>query len=84
MIASLTHNFNLSLNLVQRAGVDAEPFRTSLRASTRPAPTFDKKLAMELAYDYSKPNFSADDLRKDLVLIPRNARGVGAGEGGAQ
>jgi len=53
LIASLTHSFSLSLHLVQRAGVDVEKFMAILRASALYAPTFDKKLAKELADDPS-------------------------------
>ncbi len=69
MIASLTHSFSLSLHLVQRAGVDVEKFMAILRASALYAPTFDKKLAKELADDYVNPNFPTAHLRKDLQLF---------------
>ena len=69
LIASLTHSFSLSLHLVQRAGVDVEKFMAILRASALYAPTFDKKLAKELADDYVNPNFPTAHLRKDLQLF---------------
>jgi 3-hydroxyisobutyrate dehydrogenase len=69
LIASLTHSFSLSLHLVQRAGVDVEKFMAILRASALYAPTFDKKLAKELADDYVNPNFPTAHLRKDLKLF---------------
>ena len=69
LIASLTHRFSLSLHLVQRAGVDVEKFMAILRASALYAPTFDKKLAKELADDYLNPNFPTAHLRKDLQLF---------------
>ena len=69
LIASLTHSFSLSLHLVQRAGVDVEKFMAILRASALYAPTFDKKLAKELADDYLNPNFPTAHLRKDLQLF---------------
>lgn len=37
-----------------------------LRASALHAPTFDKKLAKELADDYANPNFPTAHLRKGL------------------
>jgi len=77
LIASLTHSFSLSLHLVQRAGVDVEAFMAILRASALYAPTFDKKLAKELADDYANPNFPTAHLRKDLLLFLENARGLG-------
>ena len=40
-----------------------------LRESALYAPTFDKKLAKELADDYSNPNFPTAHLRKDLQLF---------------
>ena len=69
LIASLTHSFSLSLHLVQRAGVEVEAFMAILRASALYAPTFDKKLAKELADDYANPNFPTAHLRKDLALF---------------
>jgi len=69
LIASLTHSFSLSLHLVQRGGVKVEAFMAILRASALYSPTFDKKLAKELANDYANPNFPTAHLRKDLQLF---------------
>ncbi len=77
LIASLTHSFSLSLHLVQRAGVEVEAFMAILRASALYAPTFDKKLAKELADDYDNPNFPTAHLRKDLQLFLQTARELG-------
>ena len=77
LIASLTHSFSLSLHLVQRGGVEVEAFMAILRASALYAPTFDKKLAKELAGDYANPNFPTAHLRKDLQLFLQAAGGAG-------
>jgi 3-hydroxyisobutyrate dehydrogenase len=77
LIASLTHSFSLSLHLVQRAGVEVEAFMAILRASALYAPTFDKKLAKELADDYTNPNFPTAHLRKDLLLFLQAAAAAG-------
>lgn len=69
LIASLTHSFSLALHVVQQAGVEVETFMAILRESALYAPTFDKKLAKELADDYSNPNFPTAHLRKDLGLF---------------
>ena len=69
LIASLTHSFSLALHVVQQAGVEVESFMAILRESALYAPTFDKKLAKELADDYSNPNFPTAHLRKDLQLF---------------
>ena len=69
LIASLTHSFSLALHVVQQAGVEVETFMAILRESALYAPTFDKKLAKELADDYSNPNFPTAHLRKDLQLF---------------
>jgi 3-hydroxyisobutyrate dehydrogenase len=69
LIASLTHSFSLALHMVQQAGVEVEAFMAILRNSALYAPTFDKKLAKELADDYSNPNFPTAHLRKDLQLF---------------
>jgi 3-hydroxyisobutyrate dehydrogenase len=76
LIASLTHSFSLSLHLVQRGGVEVEAFMAILRASALYAPTFDKKLAKELANDYANPNFPTAHLRKDLQLFLQAATGA--------
>ena len=77
LIASLTHSFSLSLHLVQQAGVDVDAFMAILRGSALHAPTFDKKLAKELADDYGNPNFPTAHLRKDLNLFVAAARAQG-------
>ena len=77
LIASLTHSFSLSLHLVQRGGVEVEAFMAILRASALYAPTFDKKLAKELANDYANPNVPTAHLRKDLQLFLQAAAGAG-------
>ena len=77
LIASLTHSFSLSLHVVQQAGVDVDTFMAILRGSALYAPTFDKKLAKELADDYSNPNFPTAHLRKDLNLFVDAARSLG-------
>jgi 3-hydroxyisobutyrate dehydrogenase len=69
LIASLTHSFSLSLHLVQQAGVEVEAFMAILRNSALHAPTFDKKLARQLADDYANPNFPTAHLQKDLNLF---------------
>ena len=69
LIASLTHSFSLALHVVQQAGVEVDAFMAILRDSALYAPTFDKKLAKELADDYSNPNFPTAHLRKDLQLF---------------
>ncbi|MEB3165778.1 MAG: NAD(P)-dependent oxidoreductase [Cyanobacteriota bacterium] len=74
LIASLTHGFSLALHLVQGAEVEVEAFMEILRGSALHAPTFDKKLAKELADDYSNPNFPTAHLRKDLALFLEAAR----------
>jgi len=77
LIASLTHSFSLSLHLVQQAGVEVEAFMAILRGSALYAPTFDKKLAKELAGDYGNPNFPTAHLRKDLNLFVEAAAAQG-------
>ena len=69
LIASLTHSFSLSLQLIQRAGVPVETFMAILRPSALYAPTFDKKLQRMLDHNYADPNFSTALLRKDLRLF---------------
>ena len=77
LIASLTHSFSLSLQLIQRAGVPVETFMAILRPSALYAPTFDKKLQRMLDHNYADPNFSTALLRKDLRLFLEEATTAG-------
>ena len=77
LIASLTHSFSLSLQLIQRAGVPVETFMAILRPSALYAPTFDKKLQRMLDHTYADPNFSTALLRKDLRLFLEEATTTG-------
>ena len=77
LIASLTHSFSLSLQLIQRAGVPVETFMSILRPSALYAPTFDKKLQRMLDHTYADPNFSTALLRKDLRLFLEEATTAG-------
>ena len=77
LIASLTHSFSLSLQLIQRAGVPVETFMAILRPSALYAPTFDKKLQRMLDHTYADPNFSTALLRKDLRLFLEEATTAG-------
>lgn len=77
LIASLTHSFSLSLQLIQRAGVPVETFMAILRPSALYAPTFDKKLQRMLDHSYADPNFSTALLRKDLHLFLEEATTAG-------
>ena len=77
LIASLTHSFSVSLQLIQRAGVPVETFMAILRPSALYAPTFDKKLQRMLDHTYADPNFSTALLRKDLRLFLEEATTAG-------
>lgn len=77
LIASLTHSFSLSLQLIQQAGVPVETFMAILRPSALYAPTFDKKLQRMLDHSYADPNFSTALLRKDLRLFLEEATTAG-------
>ena len=77
LIASLTHSFSLSLQLIQKAGVPVETFMAILRPSALYAPTFDKKLQRMLDHKYADPNFSTALLRKDLRLFLEEATTAG-------
>ncbi len=77
LIASLTHSFSLSLHLVQRAGVDVEAFMAILRVSALYAPTFDKKLAKELADDYANPTSPAPTCARTCCCFCRRPTGWG-------
>jgi 3-hydroxyisobutyrate dehydrogenase len=74
LIGSLTASFCLSLGFIERNGIDPDIFMEILRKSSLYAPTFDKKLNRFLERDYSKPNFPAKHLAKDLGLILEEAK----------
>jgi len=84
LIASLTHSFSLSLQLIQRAGVPVETFMAILRPSALYAPTFDKKLQRMLDHSYADPNFSTALLRKDLRLFLEEATTSGLQDQGVE
>ena len=65
------------MHLVQGAEIEEEAFMETLRGSALHAPAFAKKLAKELADDYSNPNFPNAHLRKDLALFLETARAQG-------
>ena len=67
----------ITLRVGELAGVEVEAFMAILRGSALYAPTFDKKLAKELADDYSNPNFPTAHLRKDLALFQGAAERAG-------
>ena len=77
LIASLTHSFSLSLQLIQKTGVPVETFMAILRPSALYAPTFDKKLQRMLDHKYADSNFSTALLRKDLRLFLEEATTAG-------
>jgi 3-hydroxyisobutyrate dehydrogenase len=77
LIAAETAAFSLSLALIQQAHVDVDLFMDVLRASALFAPTFEKKLPRLLSRDYSRPNFSARHLLKDVRLILDTAKRSG-------
>ena len=81
LIASLTAAFSYSLGLVQRGGVPVDMFMAALRQSALYAPTFDKKLDAMLRRDFSRPNFAAKHMAKDLRLIERTGRELGLDTG---
>lgn len=73
LIAAETAAFGFSLGLIRRTGVSPSTFMALLRKSALFAPTFDKKLPRLLDRDYSRPNFSARHLLKDVDLVLRTA-----------
>lgn len=77
LIASLSTAFALSLNFVQRQGIDVELFMQILRNSALYAPTFDKKLQRMRDRNYSNPNFPTKHLLKDTDLFITEAKSAG-------
>ncbi len=77
LIGSLTTAFSLSLALVQREGLEVEPFMEIVRQSALYAPTFDKKLQRMVTQDFSNPNFPTKHLLKDMRLFTQVAATLG-------
>jgi 3-hydroxyisobutyrate dehydrogenase len=73
LIAAEISAFALSLGLISRSRISVDTFMTILRESALFAPTFDKKLPRLLARDYSRPNFSARHMLKDVSLVAAEA-----------
>jgi len=66
---SLLAAFSMSLGFLREKGVEVEPFMQILRQTAIYAPTFDRKLPMILARDFSQTNFPVRLLLKDTNLI---------------
>ena len=76
LIGTLTAGFALSLGFVQRHDIEVDLFMKILRQSALYAPTFDKKLERMLNHDYTRPNFPAKHLFKDVALFRSAAETV--------
>ncbi|NIM98866.1 MAG: NAD-binding protein, partial [candidate division Zixibacteria bacterium] len=74
LIASLTATFALSLNFLERKGIDLDLFMKILRKSALYAPMFDKKLERMIVRDYANPNFPTKHLAKDIDLFLNEAK----------
>jgi 3-hydroxyisobutyrate dehydrogenase len=74
LIGSLTTAFALSLNFLQKEGVEVDKFMEILCQSALYAPTFDKKLSRMSNRNYANPNFPTKHLLKDVNLFLNQAR----------
>lgn len=77
LIASLTAAFSLSLSIIMKEGINTDQFMNVLRNSALYAKTFDAKLQNMLSNDFSKVNFPAKHLLKDVRLTLDEARSLG-------
>lgn len=77
LIASLTTSFALSLQFVQRQGIDIDVFMQILRESALYAPTFDNKLQRMLENNYDTPSSPTKHLLKDTDLFIDEAKNAG-------
>lgn len=77
LIAAELTGFATALGLVRHHHVEVDSFMALLRQSALHAPTFDAKLPRFQSGDFTRPNFPARLLLKDLEL----ARGVAAEAG---
>jgi 3-hydroxyisobutyrate dehydrogenase len=76
LIASLSAAFALSLNFVERKGIDVDLFMKILRKSALYAPMFDNKLKRMIDREYGRPNFPTKHLAKDIDLFLKEARSL--------
>ncbi len=76
LIASLSAAFALSLNFVERKGIDMDLFMKILRNSALYAPMFDNKLKRMIERDYGNPNFPTKHLAKDIDLFLKEAKSL--------
>lgn len=74
LIGALTTAFALSLQFVQREGLEVNLFMDVLRESALYAPTFDKKLSRMVEQNFANPNFPTKHLLKDMELFQAAAR----------
>jgi 3-hydroxyisobutyrate dehydrogenase len=77
LIPTLASAFALSLGMIRRSGADLDLFLDVLRQSTFHAKTFDQKLPMILARDFTATNFPAELMLKDVELILGETRRMG-------
>jgi 3-hydroxyisobutyrate dehydrogenase len=77
LIPSLASAFALSLAMVEKSGTDVDVFMDVLRRSTFFASTFDQKLPMMRSRDFTKTNFPAELMLKDVDLALAEARAMG-------
>jgi 3-hydroxyisobutyrate dehydrogenase-like beta-hydroxyacid dehydrogenase len=77
LIAAELAGFATTVAMARHHRIDSEQLMALLRRSAIYAPTFDAKLPRFLAADFSRPNFPARHLLKDLVLARRVAEESG-------
>ncbi|MGE5410411.1 MAG: NAD(P)-dependent oxidoreductase, partial [Clostridiales bacterium] len=77
MIASLTASFSLSLSIIMKENIDVEQFMSILRKSALYAKTFDAKLDNMINDNFSKVNFPAKHLLKDINLALGESESLG-------
>jgi 3-hydroxyisobutyrate dehydrogenase len=77
LIGSIAAAQSLSLGMVRRKGIDVDVYLDILRKSPLHSVSFDRKLPQILARDFSKTNFPAGLLLKDLDLVRAEAATLG-------
>ena len=73
LIAAEITAFSASLGFIQKEGIEVETFMNVLRGSANYSKAFDNKLDRLIRRDYGSPNFSAQNLLKDISLFEEDA-----------
>lgn len=77
LIPSLTSAFSVSFGMCERAGVDPDLLLRIIEQSSLRSPQFVKKYPNMKSREFSRPNFTVQNMLKDIRLIAEQAESIG-------